>query len=112
MAKQAPLRNCIVIRPTDKGGISYEWVQEPPGQPWIFRGRMTHCAIQKDDHLEAFEPPDEIICLPDKLYRGLHWEPATRLLAYRPTWMDKVNMWLGIALVGILVFIIFLMMNP
>ena len=111
--KQAsPLPNCLVIRPVNQGGVSYEYIKDPPGQPWIFRGRPTYCATQSNGALEAYDPPDEIISLPDKLYRGLHWEPARRLLAYRPTMLDKVNMWLGVALVGILVFIIFLLLNP
>jgi hypothetical protein len=107
-----PYPNCLVIRPVKQGGVSYEYIEDPPGQPWIFRGHPTYCATQSNGALEAFEPPDKINCLPDKLYRGLHWEPTRRLLAYRPTMLDKVNMWLGVILVGILVFIIFLILNP
>lgn len=108
-----PVPNCLVIRPVKQGGVSYEYLENPPGQPWIFRGRPTYCAIQNGGaELSAYDPPDEIQALPDKLFRGLHWEPTRRLLAYRPSLLDKVNMWLGVALVGILVFIIFLLISP
>lgn len=103
--------NSIVIRKAEQGGISFEFVKDPPGKPWLFGGRYVNLLKQVDGHLEEYEPPDEIICLPDKLYRGLHWEPARRLLAYKSTLFDKLNLGIGIALVGILAFIIFLIIS-
>lgn len=113
MAKKTKhLPNTLVIRPAKQGGISHEYVESPPGDTWLYHGAYTYVAKQVNGHLEEYNPGDEIICLPDKLFRALKWESTRRLLAYRNTFLDKVNTGLAVALVAILAFLIFLILNP
>ncbi len=109
-SKHAP--NTLVIRPAKQGGVSFEYVANPPGDTWLYRGNYCYLCRQQEDKLEAYVPSDEIGCLPDKLYRALKWDSTRRLLAYRNTLLDKVNMGLTVALVCILAFLIFLILNP
>ncbi len=112
MAKTKREPNTLVIRPAKRGGVSHEYVADPPGEPWLFHGEYTYLCKQENGHLEEYNPDDTIICLPDKLYRALKWDSTRRLLAYRSTTLDKINAGLSVALIVILAFIIFLVINP
>ena len=104
--------NTIVLRPRDKGGYSFEHVLNAAGPMWLYNGRFVYLYYANGGNsLESYEPPSEIKMLPDKLFRAFHWDPVKRLLAYKMSLLDKVNMGLGVAVVGILAFIIFLMMD-
>lgn len=104
--------NAIIFRSAAQGGIALEFVKNPLGEIWFFRNKPVYLMTEINGVLAAYTPPEEIKCLPDKLFRALNWDCARLLLMRRDSLMEKVNLWLGVALVGILAFIIFLILSP
>ncbi len=108
----APKDSALVLGDSPKRRIVVESIGETDDRPWMFKGRMVKVVFPKNgdgsDGHRGYEPPDRIVMLPDKLYRALDWRQTRRLLAHRQTMLDKINAWVGVAAIGILAFIGFL----
>lgn len=115
MEKTKKQPNAIVIRPFHEGGISKEWVEPRPSPQWLLENRFYYLLYEKEKDGEKelldFGPSQQIKLMSDSLYRALRWETVRRLLSYKATMLDKINMWIGVALVGILAFIIFIILG-
>jgi len=126
--------NCLVIRSAERGGLAEERQEDPKGQPWVkdnkpvwvFRevekkteeeGGAALVGIaerpptlrdngHKEYVKEPYSPREEIKLQPRTLYRAHRCEPGRRLLAYRSTFMDKVNTASGVVAIGVLVLAI------
>lgn len=114
LQKEKP--NAIIIRPPEDGGITYQYVFNPDGQPWYVRYRkqfMYVFIIKKEGEIEVpYELSDAIDTLPEKLYRAIHgWSPVQRLLEYKATLMEKVRLGLGMAALGLFAVLIIMMID-
>ena len=104
-------------------GLGLEYIKEPPGHRWRYGKNLVYCVARLyEDHKEngsppttkliAVEPPAVIETLPEKLYRATHWKrEAKPLFGVAPTWLDKFNMGLTVALILGLMFFIFLIFD-
>jgi hypothetical protein len=92
------------IEDDDIQGAQYRW-----------NGVWTHTFARERGDLKPFRIREYIgdaPVLPDKLYRGLRWKSCVQpLFRIEASWLDKVNMWLGIALIGILLLALFLLFS-
>ncbi len=85
-------------------GTPYRWL----GENWTDVYVKDADGKLKPFKIKEFISPDSM--LPDKLYRGLKWKNCVQPLFRLPqSWLDKVNMWLGIALIGILLLALYLL---
>lgn len=104
----------LVIRKTASGepAATTEWLEEGYGPVWQFEGRPHYLMVARNGTYEPYIPSDEIQFMsPEKLYRTSLWEAAKRRLGYHSTFIDKVNMWATVGLVGILLFVIVLLLG-
>lgn len=111
----------------DNGGI-YTIRREPVGKPWKFKGQFVSCAkkvtyYENGQTKEVFEPYDPLaewraknkdkegIYTPEDLSDAINWPEAGAVYRMGSGFMQKLNMGLMVALVGILCFFIYVMFS-
>lgn len=103
-----PKPNAFVID-IGKSDYDLEYIENPPGLPeWYYEGQYVHWLKRHNGHIEIVKLPDEVDYMPEKLYRALNWVEARPLFAIKPTFLEKAKVGLMFALVGLLLFFIFL----
>lgn len=85
-------------------GTPYRWM----GEKWTDTYVRDAEGNLKPFKLRDFIAPDSI--LPDKQYRALKWKSCVQpLFRLSQSWLDKVNQWMGVALIGILLVALFVL---
>lgn len=110
--------NSIVIYPPDyapdpkRRGIMFEYIDEPAGQEWYYKGRLVHLLIVKNGHMDAYEPLSVPARMdPRKLARARRCDPIIRLLRWRSKLYEKVAVWALVAAVAIGGFLVIIMLG-
>lgn len=110
--KKAP-PNTIIIRRPDGGGITFDYVLDAPGITFSFDGRRYHVLQFEGGKLVSFNPyEDTTEQTPDELGEARCWDLARRVYSHKARWADTVIAIGMIALVGIFVFITYLLLQP
>jgi hypothetical protein len=112
--ERPPEPNSIVIR--RKGEIyegAFEYCETASGIPYRYADGVYYLlmAKQNGDGAEAFSPlprNEEIVCLPESVKRALRWPTYKRILMYKPSRLEKINMYMTVAFFGIAALTLFL----
>lgn len=93
-------------------GWGFEYVENPSGKLRRFGERVVYYMIRdKDSTLKPRVRPEAIDTQPEKLYRALNWPEVQELFKLNPSLMDKLQTGATVALVGIMIFFIFLVLS-
>jgi len=106
--------NALVIDLLKGWGLEYIEA-EPVGGFSYYKGQPVHLMVRtyKDGEavLNPYVRPDKMECLPEKLYRALHWDECKLLFSVKSTLLEKLQVGATIALVVILLFFAFLILS-
>lgn len=93
-------------------GWGFEYIEEPSGKLRRCGDKAVYYMIRdKDGNLKPKTRPETIDTQPEKLYRALNWPEVPELFKLNPSLMDKLQTGATIALVGIMIFFIFLILS-
>jgi hypothetical protein len=103
---------------------------QPVGKPWKFKGRFFYCAkfvvhyeknSKEREELVAYDPlaewrgkhrsGEDAVYTPEDLYDAINWPEAGAVYRMGSNFMQKLNLGLMVALVGILCFFVYVMFS-
>jgi len=106
----------------DESGISVVR-HEPVGRPWLLNGNYVYCARFEDQKREKLMPFDPLakwraerkkrqtVHTPEDLYDAIEWREVGAVYKLGGNLMQKLNLGLMVALVGILCFFVYVIFS-
>jgi hypothetical protein len=84
-----------------------------PGKPWRYHGRIVYALAERGDKLMVFNPFEHAQpgYSPEDLFDAIDWQVVKTVYQVSKRTLEKLNAGLMLALVGILVFFIFLLFS-
>lgn len=120
MAKKLKKRtpNSILIKPPEEGGITFEYVEgaeRSEGTLWYVKPKhqFMYLFIERRGRIEPYIPSDTIEELPERLYRALYGikQPLQRMFTIKRKFIEKLQLGMGIAALGLLALLIIIVMD-
>lgn len=109
--------NCMVIYPPDKGGVKFENRPDARGMKRYIKWRKQYMYVMTceydSDGKAAYRPfvIEQSDRLPSELLDALDWRTLKREFAFRASMLQQLNLWAGVALAGIIVFLMFIILG-
>ena len=106
----------------DESGISVVQ-RELVGKPWLLNGNYVYCAKPKDGNQKELIPFDPLakwraerekrqtVHTPEDLYDAIEWREVAAVYKLGGNLMQKLNLGLMVALVGILCFFVYVIFS-
>lgn len=106
------LTPCLVIHP--EIGIVTKYIENPPGKPYKYKGRLTHLLICQDGagELQGYEPLSQpAIRDPHQVGRARKLTAALAWWRYQRQLIEKIAIWALIAAVAIGGFLVIILLG-
>jgi hypothetical protein len=102
-------KNTLVVDTIN--GWYLDHVDNPEGKIFNYNDRPVYYMSKIEDNYASIPRPENIDTPPEKLYRALNWPEVLELFKLDTSLMDKLQVGATIALVGIMLFFIFLFLS-
>lgn len=110
VAKQETPNAMIIRHEDDRLVMTDEYVEHAPGKRFGTPEGEKHLLVERNGHFEAWEPRGRMDQPPGELYQCRDWRGLRRVLSTKSTMLEKINVVLLIALIGVFGFITFLIL--